>query len=303
MTGAQIAAHARSRSALFPRATARTRAAEGGFKVLMYLAVGLAGLALVTLLVDVARDGWGVLSLQFLTNFPSRISPERSGIQSAIVGTLYLMVLTAVFVVPVGVATALYLEEYADPTRWYNRWVEVNIQNLAAVPSVVYGILGLAFIVREPLGLGPVLLAGGLTLGLLVLPVVIIVSREAIRSVPPSIRDGALALGATQWQTIRRQVLPGSMAGIATGVILALSRAIGETAPLLVIGAAASTRFNPQGVNDSFTALPIQIFTWTSQADRAFIPLAAGAILVLMVLLLAMNSVAILLRNRYEQKW
>ncbi len=208
MTGAQIAAHARSRSALFPRATARTRAAEGGFKVLMYLAVGLAGLALVTLLVDVARDGWGVLSLQFLTNFPSRISPERSGIQSAIVGTLYLMVLTAVFVVPVGVATALYLEEYADPTRWYNRWVEVNIQNLAAVPSVVYGILGLAFIVREPLGLGPVLLAGGLTLGLLVLPVVIIVSREAIRSVPPSIRDGALALGATQWQTIRRQVLP-----------------------------------------------------------------------------------------------
>ncbi len=303
MTGAQIAAHARSRSALFPRPTARTRAAEGGFKVLMYLAVGLAGLALVTLLVDVARDGWGVLSLQFLTNFPSRISPERSGIQSAIVGTLYLMVLTAVFVVPVGVATALYLEEYADPTRWYNRWVEVNIQNLAAVPSVVYGILGLAFIVREPLGLGPVLLAGGLTLGLLVLPVVIIVSREAIRSVPPSIRDGALALGATQWQTIRRQVLPGSMAGIATGVILALSRAIGETAPLLVIGAAASTRFNPQGVNDSFTALPIQIFTWTSQADRAFIPLAAGAILVLMVLLLAMNSVAILLRNRYEQKW
>lgn len=303
MTGAQIAAAARTRQELFPRAKAGTRFAEGGFRLLMYLAVGIAALALFTLLIDIARDGFRVLTPEFITNFPSRISPERSGIQSAIVGTLALMLLTAVFVVPVGVATAIYLEEYADQTRWYNRWVEVNIQNLAAVPSVVYGILGLAFIVRGPLSLGNVLLAGGLTLGLLVLPVVIIVAREAIRAVPPSIREGALALGATQWQTVRRQVLPGAGAGIATGVILALSRAIGETAPLLVIGAAANIRFNPTGLNEPFTAMPIQIFTWTQQADRAFIPLAAGTILVLMILLLAMNSVAIVLRNRYEQKW
>ena len=186
----------------------------------------------------------------FLTRFPSRIIPERSGIQSALVGTLYLMAICAVLVVPLGVTTAIYLEEYADRKKWFNRLIEVNIQNLAAVPSVVYGILGLAFIVRGPLSMGRVLLAGGITLSLLVLPVVIIVAREAIRAVPPSIRDGSLALGATQWQTIWKQVLPGSIAGIATGVILALSRAIGETAPLLVIGAAVSLRFNPSGLYD-----------------------------------------------------
>ena len=169
------------------------------------------------------------------------------------------------FIVPVGVATAIYLEEYADNTRWWNRLVETNIQNLASVPSVVYGILGLAFLVRGPLSLGPVVLAGGLTLGLLVLPVVIIAAREAIRAVPPSIREGSLALGATQWQTIRRQVLPASIPGIATGVILALSRAIGETAPLIVVGAATVAAFNPDGLDSRFTALPIQIFNWISR--------------------------------------
>jgi phosphate transport system permease protein len=213
------------------------------------------------------------------------------------------MLICTVLVVPLGVATAIYLEEYADRRKWFNRLIEVNIQNLAAVPSVVYGILGLAFIVRGPLSMGRVLLAGGITLSLLVLPVVIIVAREAIRAVPPSIREGSLALGATQWQTIWKQVLPGSIAGIATGVILALSRAIGETAPLLIIGAAVSPRFNPSGLFDSFTALPIQIFSWTTDADREFVSAAAGAILVLMVLLVLMNSVAIFLRNRYEQKW
>ena len=213
------------------------------------------------------------------------------------------MVICAVLVIPLGVATAVYLEEYADRDRWYNRLVEVNIQNLAAVPSVVYGILGLAFIVRGPLSMGNVLLAGGITLSLLVLPVVIIVARESIRAVPPSIREGSLALGATQWQTIWKQVLPGSIAGTATGVILALSRAIGETAPLLVIGAAASPRFNPTGLFDQFTALPIQIFVWTQDPDREFVSLAAAAIVVLMILLLLMNSIAIWLRNRYEQKW
>jgi phosphate transport system permease protein len=244
-----------------------------------------------------------VLSWEFVTRFPSRVLPERAGIQSAIVGTVYLMVICAVLVVPLGVATAIYLEEYADKNAWYNRLVEVNIQNLAAVPSVVYGILGLAFIVRGPLSLGNVLLAGGITLALLVLPVIIIVARESIRAVPPSIRDGSLALGATQWQTIWKQVLPGSIAGIATGVILALSRAIGETAPLLVIGAAASPRFNPDGLGSQFTALPIQIFVWTQDPNRAFVERAAGAIIVLMAILLLMNSIAVFLRNRYEQKW
>jgi phosphate transport system permease protein len=303
MTGAQIAAAVRTQRTVIPRAPRRLRVADRAFRALMYGAVAIGVLALGTLLYDVARDGLPKLSWDFVTSFPSRISPERAGIESAVLGTLYLMALTAVIVVPLGVATAIYLEEYADPTRWWNRMIEVNIQNLAAVPSVVYGILGLAFIVRGPLSLGNVLLAGAITLALLVLPVVIIVSREAIRAVPPFIREGSLALGATQWQTIWKQVLPGSIAGIATGVILALSRAIGETAPLLVIGAAASPRFNPDGLLSDFTALPIQIFVWTQDPNREFVSAAAAAILVLMLLLLAMNSIAILLRNRYEQKW
>ena len=302
MTGAQIAARA-VRGAVIPKASGRDRAFSTFFRVLMYGAIGLSILALVTLLYDVARDGIPKLSWDFLTSFPSRIIPENSGIQSAIYGTLWLMVVCAVIVVPLGIASAVYLEEYADRSKWWNRFVEVNVQNLAAVPSVVYGILGLAFIVRGPMSLGRTVLAGGITLALLVLPVVIIVAREAIRAVPPSIREGSLALGATQWQTIWKQVLPGSIAGIATGVILALSRAIGETAPLLVVGAAASPRFNPDGLLSDFTALPIQIFVWVQDPNREFVSLAAAAIVVLMVVLLLMNSIAIFLRNRYEQKW
>ena len=273
------------------------------FQAGLLATVALALLSLAVLLIDVILDGGSKLSWDFITSFPSRVRPESAGVESALVGTLYLMALVTLFIVPVGVATAVYLEEYADRNRWWNRMIELNIQNLASVPSVVYGILGLAFFVRDPLSLGPVLMAGALTLGLLVLPVVIIVAREAIRAVPPSIREGSMALGATQWQTIWKQVLPGSIAGIATGVILALSRAIGETAPLLVIGAAASPRFNPDGLDSQFTALPIQIFVWTQDPNPAFIERAAGAIVVLMVILLLMNSVAIWLRNRYEQKW
>jgi phosphate transport system permease protein len=302
MTGAQIAARAAQRSVI-PRAKRGDRAFAAFFRVLMYGAVGVSVLALATLLYDVARDGIPKLSVDFLTSFPSRIIPSNSGIESAIWGTLWLMAVCAAIVVPLGIATAIYLEEYADRTKWWNRMVEVNIQNLAAVPSVVYGILGLAFIVRGPLSLGRIVLAGGITLALLVLPVVIIVAREAIRAVPSSIREGSLALGATQWQTIWKQVLPGSIAGIATGVILALSRAIGETAPLLVIGAAVNPRFNPDGIGSAFTALPIQIFSWTLDKDREFVDLAAATILVMMILLLLMNSFAIFLRNRYEQKW
>jgi phosphate transport system permease protein len=301
MTGAQMAERAARQ--VIPQARGQDRAFSRLFGALMFGAIGVSLLALVTLLYDVARDGIPKLSWDFLTSFPSRIIPENSGIESAIYGTLWLMVICAVIVVPLGIATAIYLEEYADRTKWYNRFVEVNIQNLAAVPSVVYGILGLAFIVRGPLSLGRTVLAGGITLALLVLPVVIIVSREAIRAVPPSIREGSLALGATQWQTIWKQVLPGSIAGIATGVILALSRAIGETAPLLVIGAAVNPRFSPDGLDSAFTALPIQIFAWTQDPNREFVDLAAAAILVMMIVLLLMNSVAIFLRNRYEQKW
>ena len=302
MTGAEIAAGA-TRKAVIPQASGSSRAFSGFFRALMYGAIGISMLALATLLYDVARDGIPKLSWDFLTSFPSRIIPANSGIESAIYGTLWLMVICAVIVIPLGIATAIYLEEYGDRTKWWNRMTEVNIQNLAAVPSVVYGILGLAFIVRGPFSLGRTVLAGGITLALLVLPVVIIVAREAIRAVPPSIREGSLALGATQWQTIWKQVLPGSIAGIATGVILALSRAIGETAPLLVIGAAVNPRFNPDGLGSAFTALPIQIFAWTQDPNREFVDLAAAAILVMMIVLLLMNSVAIFLRNRYEQKW
>jgi phosphate transport system permease protein len=302
MTAAEIGARA-ARRTVIPRASGRDRAFARFFRALMLAAIGVSVLALATLLYDVARDGLPKLSVDFLTSFPSRILPQTSGIESAIYGTLWLMAICAVIVIPLGIATAVYLEEYGDRTKWWNRLIEVNIQNLAAVPSVVYGILGLAFIVRGPLSLGRTVLAGGITIALLVLPVVIIVAREAIRAVPPSIREGSLALGATQWQTIWKQVLPGSIAGIATGVILALSRAIGETAPLLVIGAAVNPRFNPEGLGSAFTALPIQIFAWTQDPNREFVDLAAAAILVMMVVLLLMNSVAIFLRNRYEQKW
>jgi phosphate transport system permease protein len=281
------------------------RAKDTAFRVALMACLGLSILLLGVLLYDVVKDGAGHLDADFISSFTS-ISADKAGAQAAIWGTIWLMGICAVFIVPVGVATAIYLEEYADSERWYNRLIEVNIQNLAAVPSVVYGILGLAFLVRGPLALGNTVLAGGLTLGLLVLPVVIISGREAIRAVPPSIREGSMALGATQWQTIWRQVLPASIPGIATGVILALSRAIGETAPLIVVGAATVIAFNPEGLDSQFTALPIQIFDWINRASNDvnnYKPLAAAAILLLMIMLMLMNSIAIWLRNRYEQKW
>jgi phosphate transport system permease protein len=286
-------------------APASRRAKDTAFRVALMACLGLSILLLGVLLYDVVKDGAGHLDADFISSFTS-ISADKAGAQAAIWGTIWLMGICAVFIVPVGVATAIYLEEYADNDRWYNRLIEVNIQNLAAVPSVVYGILGLAFLVRGPLALGNTVLAGGLTLGLLVLPVVIIAGREAIRAVPPSIREGSMALGATQWQTIWRQVLPASIPGIATGVILALSRAIGETAPLIVVGAATVIAFNPEGLDSQFTALPIQIFDWINRASNDvnnYKPLAAAAILLLMIMLILMNSVAIWLRNRYEQKW
>ena len=259
----------------------------------MLSCLGLSILLLAVLILDVAVDGIGHISIDFFMNDPSALA-ANAGIQPALWGTIYLMGVCVLFIVPVGVATAVYLEEFADGTKWWNRMIEVNIQNLAAVPSIVYGILGLAFLVRGPLSLGHVVLAGGLTLGLLVLPVVIIAAREAIRAVPPSIREGSMALGATQWQTIWRQVLPASVPGVATGVILAVSRAIGETAPLIVVGAATFITFNPEGLFSDYSAMPIQIFNWVSgrpsTPENDFRPLAAAAILTLMALLMTMNA-------------
>jgi phosphate transport system permease protein len=279
-----------------------SRIAELAFKAALIACLLISLIVLAGLIVQVTSKGIGHISLSFFQDFPSTF-PENAGIRPALIGTLLLMVVCAAFIVPVGVATAIYLEEFANRDKWWNRLIEVNIQNLAAVPSIIYGILGLAFLVRGPFGMGRILIAGGLTLGLLVLPVVIIAGREAIRAVPPSIREGSMALGATKWQTIWKQVLPASLPGLATGAILSLSRAIGETAPLIVIGAAAFATSAPSGILSDVTALPIQIFSWISEPQEEYKHLAAAGIIVLMVILLAMNAVAIWLRNRYEKKW
>ena len=274
------------------------------FAGLLLLAVAIALAGLTALLIQAFVRGSSALSLDLLTNPPSTAFPEKAGYRPAIVGSLELIAGVILFVVPVGVGAAIYLEEYADNSRWWNRLVEVNIQNLAAVPSIIYGILGLAFIVRGPLDLGFILVAGSLTLALLVLPMVIIASREALRAVPDSIRQGSLALGATQWQTIRRQVLPASIPGIATGVILAVSRALGETAPLLLVGATVFVTFDPTPFgSDGYSAMPVQIFNYALRPQDEFQTLAFAGVIVMLVVLLAMNSFAIWLRNRYEQRW
>jgi phosphate transport system permease protein len=289
-------------TAAMPVTRARSRGRVRGWVFLAFLLLSLAvGFAtLFVLLLDVVQRGFGHLSVRLLTEAPSA-TPELAGARPAILATIYIGLLLLAFVVPIGVGTAIYLEEYANRERWYNRLLEANIQNLAAVPSIVYGILGLAFLVRG-LGLGRVLLAGALILTLLVLPTVIIAAREAIRSVPDSIRQGGLALGATQWQVIWRQVLPGAIPGIATGSILALSRALGETAPLLLVGALTYVAFDPTLLGD-FTALPIQIYQWTRESQEEFHLLAAAAIIVLLAILLTMNAFAIWLRNRYQRRW
>ncbi len=282
------------------RALTQDRVINWLFLSFLALSLLVGFLLLGALLVDVFRKGVGELSWSFLTNPPSSL-PSRAGARPAILGTIYMMILLVVLTVPLGVGTAIYLEEYANKNRWYNRWLEINIQNLAGVPSIVYGILGLAFLVRG-LGLGRVLLAGALILTLLVLPTVIVAAREALRAVPDSIRQGAFALGASQWQVVSRQVLPAAIPGIATGAILALARAIGETAPLLMVGALAFIAFNPTILGD-FTALPIQIFQWISRPQEEFRHKAAAAIIVLLALLLVMNAFAVWIRNRYERRW
>ena len=278
-----------------------SRRLKGGlFQLGLLLSLGVGFLLLGVLLVDVFSDGYGYLDGTLLTEPPST-DPQQAGARPAILATLYIGVLLLLFTVPIGVFTAIYLEEYADKTRWYNRLLEVNIQNLAAVPSIVYGILGLAFLVRG-IGLGRVLLAGAMILTLLVLPTVIIASREAIRAVPDSIRQGAYALGATQWQVVSRQVLPAAVPGIATGSILALSRAIGETAPLIMIGAVTYIAFDPT-ILGPFTALPIQIYSFLRLPQDEFKLLAAASIIVLLGILLTLNAFAIWIRNRYRRTW
>lgn len=270
------------------------------FQWSMLFAMVVAFGTLAVLLVDTVVTGWPELNRQLFTEPPSTI-PEEAGARPAILSSIYLAVLVLLMSVPIGILTAIYLEEYANRERWYNRLIEVNIQNLAAVPSIVYGILGLAFIVRG-IGLGRVVLAGALILTLVVLPTVIVASREAIRSVPDSIRQGAFALGATKWQVVWRQVLPAAIPGMATGSILALSRAVGETAPLIMVGAVVYVAFNPT-ILGAYTALPVQIFNWTKQPDATFQTLAAAAAVVLLVIVLSMNALAIFLRNRYRKQW
>jgi phosphate transport system permease protein len=270
------------------------------FKAAMLSSMLVAFGTLGVLLVDTIVTGWPALSTTLLTEPPSSV-PEEAGARPAILATIYLGVLILLLSVPIGVLTAIYLEEYADRTRWWNKLIEVNIQNLAAVPSIIYGILGLAFIVRG-IGIGRVVFAGALILTLVVLPTVVVASREAIRAVPDSIRQGAFALGATKWQVVWRQVLPASIPGIATGSILALSRAVGETAPLLMVGATVYVAFDPE-LFGAYTALPIQIFQWVRLPDPEFQTLAAAAAIVLLVIVLSMNAVAIFLRNRYRKQW
>ena len=270
------------------------------FMIWMLLAVTLAIIALLALLIDVLKVGVPRLNSEFFSEFPSRI-PERSGAKPAILGSLWVVGVCAAFAIPVGMAGAIYLEQYAKPSR-LNRFLEINVSNLAGIPSVIYGLLGLAVFVRF-LGFGRTVLAGGLTLGLLVLPVITIAGREAIRAVPPSIKEAALAVGATEWQAISRQVLPAALPGFMTGVILAISRALGETAPLITMGALTFVTFVPNHVFDRFTVLPIQIFNWTSRPQQGFQDAAAAGIVVLLLVLLTMNALAVWLRNRYQRRW
>lgn len=273
----------------------------------------LIGLAvLLTLLIDVFADGFGRLGWQFLSNYPSR-KPEEAGILSAWVGTVWIMLLTGIITFPLGVAAATYLEEYSKK-NWLRDIIEINIANLAGVPSIIYGLLGLGLFVRL-LNMDRSVLAGAMTLAILVLPIVILSTREALRSIPSSIREASYALGASKWQTIRNQVLPAAMPGILTGVILAMSRAIGETAPLITIGALTYVAFLPtsplstefpfisfQGLFDAFSVLPIQIFNWVSRPQKGFSIDAAAGIIVLLIITFFMNGVAIYLRHKYQKK-
>ncbi len=286
------------------KASMSTRyARDSAFTVLVTVAALIGIIVLAVLLVDVTRDGSSMLSLNFLTSFPSQIFPENGGIYPALVGSLWLLGLTALISVPLGLGAAVYLEEYAQDTR-INQIVEVNISNLAGVPSVIYGLLGLGIFVQllAPVTGGTSVLTGALTLSLLILPIIIVATREALRAIPASIREGGYALGATKWEVIRSHLLPMALPGALTGIILALSRAIGEAAPILVVGVSLYQTYVTTGPFDGYMALPTQIYDWISRPQQVFQDSAAAGIVVIMVVLLLANSVAIVLRNRYQKR-
>ena len=286
--------------------TGRSRDRNTGsivFLCLLWFSLFFGVVVLLVLIIDTMIEGSPRFDMNLLTRYDSTLFPERTGFRAGILGTVWLMVTTAIMAVPLGIAAALYLEEFADTTRWYNRLIEVNLQNLAAVPSIVYGLLAVALMAVLGFERKGVVLGGAIALGLLILPIIIITTREAIRAVPSEIRFGSLALGATLWQTTWRQTLPSSIPGIATGTILGLSRAIGEAAPLLLLGIAGAVRFDPTGVLSPTTALPIQIYSMTSQSQEAYRQAAAAAIVVLLVMVLALNALAIFIRNKFQREW
>lgn len=272
------------------------------FLVLLWIALAFAILSLVTLLVTSFVQGLPRLDGDLFTRYSSTVLPATAGARAAILGSMWVIGFTALLAIPLGLAAAVYLEEFADPARWYNRLVEINLQNLAAVPAIVYGLLtaGLALAIGLRRG---VVLSGAIALALLILPVIIITTREALRAVPAEIRQGSLALGATPLQTVWRQTLPSAVPGIATGTIIALSRALGEAAPLLLLGGLVFVTYDPDGLFSGFTTMPIQIFSWASESRDEFQVLASAAIIVLLAMLLAMNAIAIMIRNRYERRW
>jgi phosphate transport system permease protein len=257
---------------------------------------------LVVLLVTTFLDGIGRYDMRIFTNY-NNTTPEDAGARAGILGSIMVIAFTAVMAIPIGIGAALYLEEFSDRDRWYNRLFELNIQNLSAVPAILYGLLTLGLMAAIGFSQTDIVFGGALALALLILPVIIITTREALRAVPQEIRDGSLALGATQWQTAWKQTLPAATPGIATGTILALSRAMGEAAPLLLLGVAVYISFDPNGLLSQFTTLPIQIFNWTSAPQEEFKTLAAATSILLLVILLAMNGIAIYIRNKFAKRW
>ena len=276
---------------------------DRAFTVLVTAAALVGVVVLAVLLIDVVKDGSAMLSLEFLTSFPSQVFPENGGIYPALIGSLWLLGLTALISVPLGLGAAVYLEEYAQDTRM-NRLIEINISNLAGVPSVIYGLLGLGIFVEllAPVTGGGSVLTGALTLSLLILPVIIVSTREALRAIPDSIREGGYALGATRWEVIWSHLLPRAMPGALTGIILALSRAVGEAAPILVVGVSLYQTYATAGPFDGYMALPTQIYDWISRPQEVFQSSAAAGTVVAMVVLLLVNSFAIWLRNRFQQR-
>ena len=255
---------------------------------------------LLTLLIRISIDAWGWVDWQFINSYPSR-KPELSGIKAALLGSLWVIGFTALISIPIGVGSAIYLEEFAEDNR-FNRFIKLNIANLAGVPSIIYGILGLAIFV-ELMKMGRVILAGSLTMSLLILPIIIITSQESIKTVPKDLVNASLALGATKWQTVVKVILPISLAGIISGIILAISRANGESAPMIAISALVYLTFIPEGPMDRFTVLPIQIYNWISQPQDDFRSIAAAGIVVLMIVLLSMNSIAIWIRLKFQRRF